>query len=408
MSWTEKLKTGLKITTGDGKKFTPLYKLNPKTTDFNVAEFEFPNIEGTLVKRSLVKGTKMNLEFYFQGEDHLSQSLEFEESAKDKRPFIILHPFFGEMTVQPTSLSYDPTGLNLTKVTGNFIETISDEYPRLTKDPKNKIALSSKNTQDSLVESFGSNVIVEPSDITSLNENNASIYALGSEAVQSGKQANEYFQLFQTANSAVSVMAANTSNAAQLITNLYTYPSLFVSGIKERLTLLFKQLVKLGSALNTLSTPNEKKIYELSGGAVLTSIVSATINPLGTDYNTSKDVIESIDSIVLSWNTYINNIEAIQTDTNDLVDSYVPDFNSLRPLMELINFATANLINIALDASSERSIILESDSNAILLTHRFYGLNEGDSNLNKFINQNNLSVNELIEIKKGKKIVYYI
>ena len=127
----------------------------------------------------------MSLEFYFQGEDHLSQSLEFEESAKDKRPFIILHPFFGEMTVQPTSLSYDPTGLNLTKVTGNFIETISDEYPRLTKDPKNKIALSSKNTQDSLVESFGSNVIVEPSDITSLNENNASIYALGSEAVQS-------------------------------------------------------------------------------------------------------------------------------------------------------------------------------------------------------------------------------
>ena len=408
MSWTEKLKTGLKITTGDGKKFTPLYKLNPKTTDFNVAEFEFPNIEGTLVKRSLVKGTKMSLEFYFQGEDHLSQSLEFEESAKDKRPFIILHPFFGEMTVQPTSLSYDPTGLNLTKVTGNFIETISDEYPRLTKDPKNKIALSSKNTQDSLVESFGSNVIVEPSDINSLNENNASIYALGSEAVQSGNQANEYFQLFQTANSAVSVMAANTSNAAQLITNLYTYPSLFVSGIKERLTLLFKQLVKLGSALNTLSTPNEKKIYELSGGAVLTSIVSATINPLGTDYKTSKDVIESIDSIVLSWNTYINNIEAIQTDTNDLVDSYVPDFNSLRPLMELINFATANLINIALDASSERSIILESDSNAILLTHRFYGLNEGDSNLNKFINQNNLSANELIEIKKGKKIVYYI
>jgi hypothetical protein len=408
MSWTEKLKTGLKITTGDGKKFTPLYKLNPKTTDFNVAEFEFPNIEGTLVKRSLVKGTKMSLEFYFQGEDHLSQSLEFEESAKDKRPFIILHPFFGEMTVQPTSLSYDPTGLNLTKVTGNFIETISDEYPRLTKDPKNKIALSSKNTQDSLVESFGSNVIVEPSDINSLNENNASIYALGSEAVQSGNQANEYFQLFQTANSAVSVMAANTSNAAQQITNLYTYPSLFVSGVKERLTLLFKQLVKLGSALNTLSTPNQKKIYELSGGAVLTSIVTATINPLGTDYKTSKDVIESIDSIVLSWNTYINNIEAIQTDTNDLVDSYVPDFNSLSPLMELINFATANLINIALDASSERSIILDSDSNAILLTHRFYGLNEGDSNLNKFINQNNLSANELIEIKKGKKIVYYI
>ena len=66
MSWTEKLKKGLEITTGDGKKFFPLYLLDPKTTNFNVAEFEFPNIEGTLVKRSLVKGTRHKLTFFFK------------------------------------------------------------------------------------------------------------------------------------------------------------------------------------------------------------------------------------------------------------------------------------------------------------------------------------------------------
>ena len=120
MSWTEKLKKGLEITTGDGKKYFPLYKLTPKVTPFNVAEFEFPNIEGTLVKKSLVKGTKLNLEFYFDGEDHLDQSQAFEISAKDKRPFKISHPFFGLMTVQPTTLEYDPTGLSITKITGEF------------------------------------------------------------------------------------------------------------------------------------------------------------------------------------------------------------------------------------------------------------------------------------------------
>ena len=40
MSWIEKLKKGLVITTGDGGKFFPLYKMNPKTTDFNVAQLK--------------------------------------------------------------------------------------------------------------------------------------------------------------------------------------------------------------------------------------------------------------------------------------------------------------------------------------------------------------------------------
>ena len=408
MSWTEKLKKGLEITTGDGGKFFPLYKMNPKTTDFNVAEFEFPNIEGTLVKRSLVKGTKMKLEFYFQGEEHLTEALRFENSAKDKRPFKILHPFFGKMTVQPTSLSYDSTGLGLTKITGDFIETISDEYPRLIEDPKNKIALDFENTQNTSVASFGANVLPTVLDSTLMLNNNTSIYALGSESIKSGSQANEYFQLFQTANAAVSVIASDVSLAAQTVTNLYVYPSLFVSGVKGRLTLLANQLTGVTSDIENLLTFNEKTIAEFSGGAIISAMVNATINPDSGDYQTANEVVESIDSILLSWNSYLNMLDILQTPTNDTVGSYVPDFNSLQGLIGLVNFGTANLIGIALNASSERSLILESDSNAIILAHRFYGLSDGDKELNQFINQNNLSVSELLEIKKGERVVYYI
>jgi hypothetical protein len=137
-------------------------------------------------------------------------------------------------------------------------------------------------------------------------------------------------------------------------------------------------------------------------------MVNATINPDSGDYQTANEVVESIDSILLSWNSYLNMLDILQTSTNDTVGSYVPDFNSLQGLIGLVNFGTANLIGIALNASSERSLILESDSNAIILAHRFYGLSDGDKELNRFINQNNLSVMELLEIKKGKRVVYYV
>jgi len=408
MSWTEKLKKGLEITTGDGKKYFPLYKLTPKVTPFNVAEFEFPNIEGTLVKKSLVKGTKLNLEFYFDGEDHLDQSQAFEISAKDKRPFKISHPFFGLMTVQPTTLEYDPTGLSITKITGEFIETISDEYPRIVEDPRNKIAFDYENTQTALVESFSANVQATAADSVKMADNNDKLYSLGSEAVKSGDQSNEYFQIYQKANSAVGKLAADTSSAVQYVIDLYTYPSLFVNGIKNRLTLLVDQLIALSNDLENLTTFNDKTIFEMSGAGIMSAMINATINPADDDFQNSNEVIESIETVLGSWNFYLDSLNGLQTDTNDTVDSYIPDFDSLNELIALVNFGTANLLNIALNAQSERSLILDCDSNPIILAHRFYGLVDGDATLNQFINQNDLSMSELIEIKKGKKIIYYI
>jgi len=407
MSWIEKLKKGLVITTGDGGKFFPLYKMNPKTTDFNVAEFEFPNIEGTLVKRSLVKGTKMKLEFYFQGEEHLTEALRFENSAKDKRPFKILHPFFGKMTVQPTSLQYDSTGLGLTKITGDFIETISDEYPRLIEDPKNKIALDVLTTNLSLLDLLDE-LTPELADATIFDEFIEKAHSIGDLVNKANDQYNEYKKLHQSALGAIDFASAKIGQAAQKAMELYNYPSKFVASITDRIEMFKDQLDSIFGDLSGLVTPNEKKIAEFTGGAIVSSMINATIFPNTDDYQTSNEVIASIDLVLSVWDSYVIVLEQLQTETNDTEDSYVPDFNTVQNLINLVNFATANLINIALNSSSERSFILESDSNAIILAHRFYGLSDGDKELNKFINQNNLSVSELLEIKKGKRVVYYI
>ena len=408
MSWIEKIKNSIEVTTGDGKTYFPQYKIDTKTTEFNVAEFEFPNIEGTLVKRSLVKGTRYKFEFYFQGENHLDESLLFETSAKDKRPWKITHPIFGKLTVQPTSLEYDPTGLGITKITGDFIETISDEYPRVTKDQKNEIALNFENTKTTLVESFSNNVQAEASDISKMTENNESLYSLGAESVKSGEQSNEYFQIYQKSNAAITNLIANGAIAAQYAIDLYVYPSLFINGIKNRLLLFGEQLNTLSVGVENLFSFNEKTIYEMTGASVISAMINATINPADDDFQNADEVLESIDLILAYWNEYLNNIDSLQTETNDTENSYIPDFDSLQILTELVNFGTANLLDIALNANSKRSLILDCDSNAILLAHRFYGLDISDETLTRFINQNNLSIKQLIQIDKGTKIIYYI
>lgn len=46
MSWIDKIKTELIITCGDGKQYKPQWINAVKTKDYNVAEFEFPEVSG--------------------------------------------------------------------------------------------------------------------------------------------------------------------------------------------------------------------------------------------------------------------------------------------------------------------------------------------------------------------------
>ena len=408
MSWNDNIEDNIKITTGDGKKYEPLYKITEKTIEYNVAEFNFPNIEGTLVKKSEPKGARHKFELTFQGPDHLKESKAFEISSKDNRPWKVFHPIWGNLTVQPTSLSFNPSGLASTKINADVIETITDELPRVSIDPKNKISFDYMNTNVSIASGYSDNVIPTTEDITQLTQTTNDIYSLGAESVKSGDQSNEYFQLFNKASAAILNAASHTNTAATYAIDLYTYPSLFVSGVKDRLTLLFDQLNGISGDLENLFTFNQKTTYEMSGAGIVSAMVNASINPADTDYMSSNEVLDVIDQVLLAYDFFVLNIDNLQTPTGGEEDSYIPNYDSISALSDLVNYGIANLFNIALGAKQERFIYLEADSNPIILAHRFYGLDEEDLRIDEFINQNNIGISELLEIKKGRKIIYYV
>src|SRR4051812_32567908 len=118
MSWVDKLKNRIKIQMGDGKIYFPSWIPDHKRVEYNTAEFEFPNVEGTLVKRGTPLGRKYNLKLFFSGPDHLDDSDAFESSASDNRPWTIFHPYHGTIICQPTSLDFDNSNYNVTEITG--------------------------------------------------------------------------------------------------------------------------------------------------------------------------------------------------------------------------------------------------------------------------------------------------
>lgn len=408
MSWVDQIETPIVITTGDGKTYQPLYYNSPKSFDFNIAEFNFPNIEGSLVKRGKRKGTRHTLEFFFQGTDQLADAAEFEESSKDQRPWTVIHPTHGAMIMQPSSLTFDNTGLNTTKITAVLIETITEDAPRVSVVPKEQV-LKDVETVGNITDAYFASKTPDSDSVSSLTENTGALYDEASLYVNDSTQANEYYNLYTIANAKILDITSEPLAAIEAIKTFISYPSLFAISVKLRLEMLLNQYNSLADGITQLVTPNEKVVFENNTIGILSAMVSTVVNPLDdNDYGNAVDVTDVIDTIISAYNSFMANLDLIQSDNGGDTDSYVPDYNSISGISTLVDYTVSNLLQIALSAAQERIVFLEYDSNPIIQTHRFYGLDQADVNLDKFIRNNNIGLSEFRILKKGRQLKYYV
>lgn len=404
MSWLDKIKGELTITTGDGKSYTPLYVKPKRAVKFNLKEFEFPDINGALVKRKAAKARRFPVEFIFQGADHLDEVARFEVSATDPRPWKISHPYYNDLTVQPVSLGYSDEDQNLTKITGVLVETISEVRPSTVTDPTEKVLSDKVSTDEALAEAYADNVDPDAADINSMNVQTADIYADG-QTLATGDFGSSYYNAFQAATSAINNATAAPLSAMRSIQTMITAPSLFEANVRDRVNLLTTQFERLVDTIENNIPVSRKRQFEAMGGTVISSMASAAISG---DYTTKTEVLDMADQISVNYELYLTTLDSVQTETGGEPESYIPNAGALIALQSLISFTVSALFEIALTAQQERVIYLDRPGTPIELAYRFYGLDADDSTIERFIETNNLHINEYLLIEAGRHIVYYV
>ena len=407
MSWIENIKNILTVTTGDGKVFSPLWMNATKAYDYNVAEFEFPELDGTLVKRGRKKGSRYAVEFYFQGDEHLTDSRTFEESAKDTRPWSISHPMYGLIVVQPLGLSFDNSSYNTTKITGTVIETLTDDKPSISVSPIDAIASANELLQETNVNNFDETLDI--TDINATTATNDKNYKLGVKAIKLPEEASEYFNLFNVANSAVLNITSLPIAAIRATQAFIAAPSLFKTSVKNRIGMLSEQFIELTKVkILKTGTRSSKKLLELQGANIISAMAIAAANPITGDYANRDEVYEAIETITNTNNKFIEYLDNIKADNGGIEGGYVPDYGVMSSLNELVGLTVSNLFNIALGAKQERTFILDEDSNLIIVAHKIYGLKSDDSTIDQLINENKIGLNEILQFRKGRKFIYYV
>ena len=407
MSWLDRYTKNLIITTGDQKQYTlftrPAFS---RELDFNSGDFQFVDVEGELVKKRKLRSRKFPLEFYFIGENHIEDSKLFEDSLKNEKPCIIDHPYYDTILAQILAVKFDDTELNITKVTCVAVETINDEGVRIVSNPLDVISL--KQIEITSLISEEPNITPTITDIDTLKENTTANYGDAIKIIKIPAEAEEYFNAYNEAITTINAITASPILAMQALTNFLLLPAQFTANVQDRINTILTQWHRLRLSLNALTSVTSKRLYEYQGSCLISSLCVAAVSPLENNYANASAALGIIDSIQEAHSQYQSDLDDIQSNNAGDPTAYVPGFNIQNGLNDLVLLTTANLYSLALSGRKEFSFVLKEDSNVILLTHRFYGLDELDNNIVDFINNNNLTYKEIaLGLSKGKTIIYY-
>lgn len=409
MSWLDKIQSDFIITCGDGRSYTPSWLNAVKDKEYNISTFEFRNLAGTLVYRGQPKGRRYEVDLYFQGDDHLTTAEAFERSADNPGAWTVEHPFYGRLTVQPSGLRFDNSAYNVTRITGVLLETITDEAPQANVDAGDQLAEDSANVDEALAQSYATEVQPTVSDVNDMTDNALNNYNEGKKSISNTLDAESYYNAFNNANTAITQATSEPLAAMRAIQSLINAPALFADNVRNRLNTLANQFDVLRDTLDSIAGRSQKKLYENNAGTLISAMVLTTVtNTTDADYNNRGKVLEVIDTLVDNYNTYITDLDGLQSLNGGNPDSYIPDAGSITALGTMVSFAVSYLFTISAGTRQERSITLDADTNITVLAHRLYGLQPDDSTINELVESNDIGLNELLQLQKGRQIIYYV
>ena len=404
MAWKERLENiKFTIKTGDGAVYYPLWRDSAKSTKLNFAKYDFINVRGSFIDRKESESGSFPLNFYFTGEDNLDQAKAFENSAKDKRLWNVTHPFYGTLSGHPTNIERNDNSFGNTEINVLFWESIADDYPEDSDSIPDEVEDRVVRLNSLGIQNYVSKAQPQTGDINDLK---SSIEISAARFEPDKFSFNDYRALKNKALGDLNLLIQETEVAISTAQLVLSEPANFIRNIRSKIDSIKSAYEEIKKTINP-ENRQSKYYFETQAAALLGNLAKSSVNPLPNDYIVRSD-IESVNSEMLNlYNDYLTTIDANQIPLENINDEYSPDIDLQSSLIDLVTYTSQSLFVLSFDARQERSIILDKDSNLIVLTHRFLGL-ASDENLETFKRINNMGLSETYRIKKGRLITYYI
>lgn len=405
--------------------FKPSWLNATRHMDFNISEFVFKKVKGSLVQRGNPRGTRYNIEIYFTGADHLDVSDSFKDKCAyvDSKtnlapPWKIKHPYYGVTYVHPVSLTFDNSAHGITKITGEVIETLNDKgkpYPQ--EDYQNSMPAQVKKLNQKSIDSFTGDVPEMDTDAIQAAKNAVKNTYNAVSAKLNGYQqdVNSYLNKYNEVNNLLNGTIYSSQKIISQMIDLLQTPANFADTVAHRMDMFLVQYELLRRDINRLNSIPAKTAYATKNLFQATAVatvaglaLASTIAALGGGYQYKPNVVNAINVLVGLHNTVLQDLQTLQGINGGLLYAFIPDADVITGLTLLVNNTVSVLFNTLAQAKQQRTKVLDYDSNIIAVAWELYGLLPDDSTITQLKEQNNIGLNEILVLKQGREIVYYV
>lgn len=414
MTWEDRLREAA-YTSPSGTRLTFDYEDVRRTVEKKTAGFTFPDANGTYVQDLGHAGRQYPLRLFFWGADHDTEADTFEAALLEAGPGRLEHPRYGAVTVVPfgkiTQRDDLKTGANQTIIEVVFWATTGVVYPTGSADPAAAVtaAVDAYNTAaaETLENSLDLNTTIErvvlESQYQSLLDSAESELQAVADTQDDVRQ--QFDAIVASINAGLGALAEDAPTLAAQTTLLIQTPALAPTGISARLTAYADLANAIISGDGAVVSPGydgrEANSFYTSDLYASTYVTGSVVSAINTQFETKNDALDAAEEILAQLAAVVE-----WRDANHASLEAVDTGQAYQQLQEAVALAAGFLVEISFTLKQERSLVLDRARTIIDLAAELYG--SVDDQLDFLIQSNKLTGSEILELPKGRTIVYYV
>jgi len=417
MAWQDRIKEAA-YTSPSGVRLTFDYEDISKSVDKKTASFDFPDAQGTYVQDLGNTGRRYPLRVIFWGDDHDLAANAFEQLLLEIGIGELEHPLYGLVNVVPFgSINFRndlKTSANQSIIEVTFWATIGLVYPTEQLDPASAVltAVEKYNAAaaQNLEQSLDIDSEVEKSAFKSGYQSLLNSVTNGLESIASTQEnvKKQFDAVNDSINNGIDVLISDPLTLGFQTAILIQAPARAATSVSDRLDAYKNLLTSITTGQDVIEQPsltsensNNFHTNELYSMTYITGLIVAVLN---NQFETKLDALQSADliseqaDIVTTWRD--DNYKSLsEIDTGD----------AYQKLMDSVALTIGFLVQISFSLKQERRVRLEQPGTMIEIISALYPVGTViDDELDFFIQSNSLTGSEILEISRGREIVYYV
>jgi hypothetical protein len=376
---------------------------------------------------------------YFSGPDYDQRADAFEDMLGERGIGKLEHPIYGLIDVVPIR---DWVRTDRLVTAGNqavfdvrFMKTIGVIYPTGQADPQALTEAAIVAFNELSAAQFAAQMDLDSAlEVASFKDKYDALVKKASNVlgVIADKQAdikNEFDDYVESINNGIDVLIGDPLTLSFQTQIMLSSPSRALTDIRKRLNGYKNLAADIFSGADALAVPvfdgpgapgspgfgpgNDSQsvnAFHVNNLFVQGAVVGQVISSINNEFSTATGAIEAAEAVLELADDWVEwqdqNYESISGSTFS-TEANVDPGEAYQKLQEAVAVITGFLIEISFTLKQEKTITLDRPRNIIELAGELYQ-DVGDETLDLLITSNQLTGSEIIELPKGRHVVYYV